>query len=53
MIKKQKFPVLATLLLILGLGWLIQAVYAVNVNIPWLPVIVVVIAISMIWNRFR
>ena len=50
---KRKFPVLAVLLLILGLSWLLQDFYAVNLDLPWLPVIVVVIAIGMIWNRLK
>jgi hypothetical protein len=50
---KQKFPVLAVLILILGLSWLLQETGVVNLDLPWLPVIVVVAAIGMIWNRFR
>ena len=50
---KNKFPVLAVLILILGLSWLLQEMELVNLDLPWLPVIVVVAAIGMIWNRFR
>ena len=50
---KRKFPVLATLILIFGLAWLFSALYGVAVNLPWLPIIIVVIALAMIFNRFR
>jgi|SaaInlStandDraft_3_1057020.scaffolds.fasta_scaffold423636_2 hypothetical protein len=52
-IMKQKFPVLAVLILILGLSWLLQDMGIMNLNLPWLPVIVVVAAIGMIWNRLK
>lgn len=51
--KKPKFPVLATLLLILGLVWILNDLQIINLNLPWVPVILVVIAIGMIWNRFK
>jgi uncharacterized membrane protein YoaK (UPF0700 family) len=51
--KKPKFPVLATLLLVLGLVWILNDLSVINLNLPWVPVILVVIAIGMIWNRFR
>ena len=48
---KEKFPVLATLLLIFGIVWLINEFGYVSFNLPWLPVILIVIAIGMIANR--
>jgi uncharacterized membrane protein YoaK (UPF0700 family) len=51
--KKPKFPVLATLLLVLGLVWMLNELQVISLNLPWIPVILVVIAIGMIWNRFR
>lgn len=48
---KQKFPVLAVVLLIFGLAWLSNELGYFVINIPWLPVIVVVLAIGMIFNR--
>ena len=47
-----KFPVLAVLILIFGLAWLLDELGFYTVNIPWLPTIVVVIAIGMIANRY-
>jgi hypothetical protein len=50
---KRKFPALATLLLIFGVAWLVFNIYGIAVDLPWLPIILIVIAISMIYNRLR
>jgi hypothetical protein len=50
---KHKFPLLAILLLIFGVTWLAQDLGYLNVNILWIPVILIVVAISMIWNRLK
>ncbi len=50
---KNKFPVLWTLLLIAGIVWLINEMFYFSINLPWLPVILIVIAIGMIANRYR
>jgi len=49
----RKFPALATLLLVFGVAWLASDIYGIQVDLPWLPVILVVIAIAMIFNRLR
>jgi len=50
---KPKFPVLAVVLLLFALVWLFSDLGYWYLDIPWLPVIVVVVAIGMIFNRFR
>ena len=50
---KNKFPLLAALLLVFGLVWLAQDLGYLNVNIPWIPVVLIAVAVSMIWNRLR
>ncbi|MGD9275622.1 MAG: hypothetical protein PVJ67_00455 [Candidatus Pacearchaeota archaeon] len=50
---KTKFPVLATLLLIFGIVWLVNVIGFANISLPWLPVILIVVAIAMIANRYR
>lgn len=50
---KQKFPVFGTILLILGIVWLISEIYNVNINVPWIPVVLIVVAVGIIFNRFR
>jgi membrane-bound ClpP family serine protease len=50
---RAKFPVLGVLLLILGMVWLFNELGYPKINLPWIPVIVIVIAVAMIFNRFR
>lgn len=49
---RSRFPVLATLLLIFGVVWLVNEFGYVTINLPWLPVIVIIVAIAMIANRY-
>ncbi|MEK6849945.1 MAG: hypothetical protein AABX85_00025 [Nanoarchaeota archaeon] len=49
---KFKFPILAVILLVIGLSWLLNDLNIISIDIPWIPVIIIVIAIGMIFNRF-
>lgn len=49
---KVKFPILAVILLIVGLVWLFNELGYFKIDLPWIPVILVVIAIGMIVNRY-
>ena len=49
--KRKKFPIFATILLILGVGWLASSMGYIAANLPWMPVVLIVIAIGMIYNR--
>jgi len=48
-----KFPTLAVILLIWASVWLFNELNVINVNLPWIPVILIVVAIGMIHNRYR
>jgi len=49
---RTKFPALAVILLIFAVAWLLSDLGVYFIDIPWIPVILVVIAIGMIFNRF-
>jgi len=49
----RKFPVLAVIILIFSAVWFLRELDYLNTNIPWVPVILGVVAIGMIFNRFR
>ena len=49
----SRFPTLAVLLLIFAIVWLLNDLRIISLNIPWIPVILIVIAIGMIANRYR
>ena len=51
--KKRKFPVLATILLIFAIIWILNDMKIIAINIPWIPVMLAVIAIGMIFNRYN
>ncbi|MEX0920963.1 MAG: hypothetical protein WDZ62_01740 [Candidatus Pacearchaeota archaeon] len=50
--KKSKFPVLAVILLIFAAVWFSKEMGYYQIDLPWIPVILGVIAIGMIFNRF-
>ncbi|MBU3906720.1 MAG: hypothetical protein KKA64_00545 [Nanoarchaeota archaeon] len=51
MAKKYKFPVFASLLLIFGVVWLLNDLGVVSLDVPWIPVVLIAVAIGMIVNR--
>lgn len=50
---KNKFPALAVILLLFALAWLLSDLGYLAIDIPWIPVVLGIIAIGMIFNRFR
>jgi hypothetical protein len=52
MTKGIKFPTLAVILLVIGIVWATDVLGYLNVDFPWLPVVLVIIAIGMIVNRY-
>ncbi len=48
----KRFPTFAIILLIVGFIWLLNDLKILNVNIPWIPVILIVVASAMIYNRY-
>lgn len=51
MAKNKTFPVFAVILLLVGIAWALSELGVLVVNIPWLPIILIVIAVGMIFNR--
>jgi hypothetical protein len=49
---KRKFPVLAIILLLVGVLWLLTELNVITIPIPWIPVVLIVIALGMIINRY-
>jgi hypothetical protein len=49
---KIKFPSLAVILLLFAMVWLFSDLGYLSLNIPWIPVVIAIIAIGMIFNRF-
>jgi hypothetical protein len=53
MAKQKGSPTLAIILLTMGLVWLLNDLNIISVNIPWIPVILIIIAVGMIMNRIN
>ena len=49
---KKKFPVLGVILLLFALTWIADNLGYIRINIPWIPVILAVVAIGIIVNRY-
>ena len=49
---KKRFPILGILLLILGILWLLTELKVFTLNMSWWPIIIIIVAIGMIYNRF-
>jgi hypothetical protein len=49
---KKKFPTLAVILLITALTWLLNEMELIALDVPWIPLILIIIAIGMIVNRY-
>lgn len=48
---RRRFPVLGFLILIFAGLWLLREMNVIDLNVPWLPIVLIVIAIGIIFNR--
>lgn len=49
---KKRFPTLAVILLIFALTWLLSDLGYLAIDIPWIPLILIIVAIGWIVNRY-
>ena len=49
---KQGFPTFAFIVLVLGILWVLSGFGVITAEIPWLPIILVVVAIGWIINHY-
>ena len=48
---RAKFPVLGVIILLVGIFWLFDDIGLLQTNVPWIPIIVIVIGAGLIMNR--
>jgi len=48
---RRKFPVLGFIILIFATLWLLREMNVIDLDVPWLPVVLIIIAIGIIFNR--
>jgi len=49
---KSVFPTFAVILLVVGIVWLLSELRYITIDIPWIPVVLIIVAIGMIFNKF-
>lgn len=49
---KTKFPTLAVILLVVAIVWFFNELNYFNIDIPWVPLVLVIIAVGLIANRY-
>jgi len=47
----RRFPILGFIILIFASLWLLREMDVVDLSVPWLPIVLIVIAIGIIFNR--
>ncbi len=50
---KGKFPVFWVVILVFGVVWLLNELSLIQLELPWFPVVLIIIAIGAIFNRFN
>jgi len=53
MAKKGKFPTFAVVVLVLAVIWLLQELGILTIGIPWLPVILIIVAVGWIYDVYK
>jgi hypothetical protein len=48
---RRRFPILGFLVLIFATLWLLRELDVIDFYAPWLPIVLIVIAIGIIFNR--
>lgn len=48
----KKFPTFAAILLILGIVWFLNDLHILTIEIPWIPLILIIIAVGIIVERY-
>ena len=51
--KKRYFPTFWTIVLLISIAWFMRELGYIEVDVPWLPAILMVIAIGAIVNHYQ
>lgn len=47
---KKRFPTFAVVLLAIAFAWLLNDLNIIKINIPWIPLVLIIVALGMIIN---
>ncbi len=45
------FPTFAVILLVFGIIWLLNDLNLISISVPWIPLVLIIVAVGMIYNR--
>jgi hypothetical protein len=48
---RRRFPVFGFIILVFAGLWLLREMDVIDIRVPWLPVVLIIIAIGIIFNR--
>jgi hypothetical protein len=51
--RKKGFPIFATVILVLATIWLLNDLNVIYINIPFIPIVLIIFSIGVIINRYR
>ena len=50
--RRKGFPTLAVILLVLAGLWLLSELGILVINVPWIPIVLIIIAIGLIYDHY-
>ena len=50
---KNRFPTFGVILLVVGVLWLLTELNVILANIPWIPILLIIVAVGMIFNHTK
>jgi hypothetical protein len=48
-----KFPTFAVVVLLFAIYWALNELKLININLPWIPIILAIISVGWIANNYR
>jgi len=49
---RKRFPTFAVTLLVFSVIWLLSDLKLITIDVPWIPVILIVVSLAMIFNKY-
>jgi len=49
--RRKKFPTFAFIVMIFAIVWFLSELEMINLDVPWLPLILIVISFGWVFNR--
>ena len=48
----KKFPTISVIMLVIGILWLLTEIDIIKIDVPWIPVILIIISLGWIINHY-